>query len=211
MNNINKIFTDSRNSADFASKYLLYLSELMKKLDLNAIARVIDELEDAREHHHTIFIAGNGGSASTATHMANDFGLGIIGKGSYATPFRAFALTDNAALMTAIANDDCYQNIFINQLKIHYRAGDKLIVISASGNSPNVVEGAQWVKSKGGTVIGFTGFDGGQLKDICDVLINIDTPKGEYGPVEDIHMILDHLITTWLNIKLKRECRVGVK
>jgi len=114
------------------------------------------------------------------------------------------ALTDNVPLITAIGNDDGYENIFVNQLRVHYREGDKLIVISASGNSPNVVRAAEWVKQKGGRVIGLIGFDGGKLKEICDIIIHVETPKGEYGPVEDIHTILDHLVANWLQYRLKK-------
>jgi D-sedoheptulose 7-phosphate isomerase len=100
--------------------------------------------------------------------------------------------------MTAIGNDTGFENLFVSQLRIHHRPGDKLIAISASGNSPNVVRGAEWVKDRGGRVIALVGFDGGKLKGLADVVIHAETPKGEYGPVEDIHMILDHLVYTWL-------------
>jgi len=136
--------------------------------------------------------------------MANDIGMDVLKKSGSVKAFRALALTDNTSVMTAIANDDGYENIFVNQLKIHYREGDKLVVISASGNSPNVIAAAKWVKSKGGKVIGLVGFDGGALKGICDILIHIETQKGEYGPVEDIHTIIDHLVANWLQYRLKK-------
>ncbi|MCX7966166.1 MAG: SIS domain-containing protein [Syntrophorhabdaceae bacterium] len=202
MNNIERIFSESVGPEDFAEKYLDYLTALFRKLDKNKIAQFIYELEDAYEKGNTIFIAGNGGSAATASHMANDFGMDVLKKSGSDKAFKALSLTDNTSLITAIANDDGYENIFVNQLKIHYRDGDKLIVISASGNSPNVVAAANWVKSKGGKVLGLTGFDGGKLKDICDVVIHVDTKRGEYGPVEDIHTIIDHLVANWLQYKL---------
>lgn len=205
MNNIEKIFNESQNAAQFARGYLNYLSTLLGRLDTDAIADVIEELETARKNDNTIFIAGNGGSAATASHMANDIGMDVLKKGGIKTPFRAFALTDNVALMTAIANDEGYHNLFVNQLRIYYRPGDKLLAISASGNSPNVIEAAEWVRERGGKVIGFVGFDGGKLKEVCDVVIHVNTPKGEYGPVEDIHMVLDHLIANWLQYKVKTE------
>ena len=106
------------------------------------------------------------------------------------------------SVISAIANDDGYENVFVNQLKIHYRNGDKLVAISASGNSPNVVAASEWVKNRNGKVIGLIGFDGGKLKDICDIAIHVKTPEGEYGPVEDIHIIIDHLISNWLIYKV---------
>ena len=106
--------------------------------------------------------------------------------------------------MTAIANDTGYENLFAYQLRIHYRPGDKLVAISASGNSPNVVEAARWVKKRGGRVVGLVGFDGGELKRLSDVVIHVETQKGEYGPVEDIHMVVEHLIYTWLRNRTQR-------
>ena len=197
MNNIDRLLQEGNNKKQFARGYLNYLSQLLEKLDTGAISSFIEELESARKGDNTIFIAGNGGSAATASHMANDFGLAAskVGKDE---PVRAFALTDNVALMTAIANDEGYDNIFIHQLKIHYSEGDLLIVISASGNSQNLINAVEWVKNKNGKVIGLVGFEGGNLENMCDIVIHPKTPKGEYGPVEDIHMILDHLITAWL-------------
>jgi len=204
MNNIEKIANEARNPEEFADKYLDYLTKLVKVLDRGKIAQFIKELEEAYEKGNTIFIAGNGGSAATASHMANDFGMDVLKKGGGDKAFRALALTDNVPLITAIGNDDGYENIFVNQLRVHYREGDKLIVISASGNSPNVLRAAEWVKEKGGKVMGLVGFDGGKLKEVCDIIIHVETPKGEYGPVEDIHTILDHLVANWLQYRLKK-------
>ncbi|MFZ5447607.1 MAG: D-sedoheptulose-7-phosphate isomerase [Thermodesulfobacteriota bacterium] len=205
MNNVERLFLESLNEEDFIKGYLNYLSLLFSRLDTKAIARFIAELEDAYEKENTIFIVGNGGSASTASHMANDLGMDVLKKGGSNKAFRTLALTDNTSVMTAIANDDGYHNTFVNQLRIHYRPGDRLIVISASGNSPNVVAAARWVRGRGGKVLGLTGFDGGELNNLCDVVIHVNTPKGEYGPVEDIHMVMDHLVANWLQYKHQKE------
>ena len=93
--------------------------------------------------------------------------------------------------------------IFFNQLKKHYRNGDSLIVISASGNSPNMLEAAEWVKSKEGTIIGFLGFTGGKLIDLCDIIIHVKSKAGEYGPVEDAHLIMNHILAHWFQNQLK--------
>jgi len=197
MNNIDRLLLENNNIKQFAKGYLNYLSQLLKQLDTDAIAAFVEELESARRQHKTIFIAGNGGSAATASHMGNDIGLAAskVGKDE---AFRAFALTDNVALLTAIANDDGYDNIFVNQLKVHYRERDMLIVISASGNSSNLIKAVKWVKEKHGKVIGLLGFEGGKLEEMCDIVVQPKAHKGEYGPVEDIHMIIDHLVTAWL-------------
>ena len=105
--------------------------------------------------------------------------------------------------MTAIANDVGYENLFLGQLEIHYRPGDKLIAISASGNSPNVVRAVEWVKQRGGRTIGLVGFDGGKLREMCDVVVHVKAASGEYGPVEDAHLILNHILAHWFQNKLK--------
>ena len=102
--------------------------------------------------------------------------------------------------MTAIGNDEGYDQIFQKQLEVLFNDGDILVAISASGNSPNIMKAIEYVKSKNGYVVGLTGFDGGKLKQASDLSIHLDTPKGEYGPVEDFHMIVDHLVGTYLRL-----------
>jgi len=203
MNNINAEFEKSKSFSDFSMRYFNYLSAIQKKMDMEQINRFADEFVQAREGENTIFIAGNGGSATTATTMANDIGFDIIKKTGTNKPFRVLALTDNNSVITAISNDVGYENIFINQLKIHYREGDKLVVISASGNSKNVVLAAEWVKSMGGTVLGMLGFDGGELRKICDISILVPTLPGDYGPVEDMHLMINHILAHWFQNKHK--------
>ena len=122
-----------------------------------------------------------------------------------AKSYRALALTDNMSVISATGNDSTYDNIFLDQLKVHFRKGDKLIAISASGNSPNLLEAAQWFREKGGTVIGWLGFDGGKLKDFSDIAVVVKTPKGEYAPVEDIHLVINHIIVTWVQLKIRND------
>ena len=203
MNNINAAYNSSDRFSEFSKKYFNYLSDIQKNIDSNELDKFAEEFLHAREEENTIFVAGNGGSAATATTMPNDIGFDIIKKTGTDKPFRVFALTDNSSVITAISNDVGYENIFINQLKIHYRKGDKLVVISASGNSKNVVLAANWVKSMGGKVIGLLGFDGGALREICDISILIPSAPGDYGPVEDMHLMVNHLLAHWFQNKLK--------
>lgn len=201
MDNLDSLLRQHDRPAEFAGAYLAYLADMLGRLDRQAIAAFIDHLEDARQNQRTVFFIGNGGSAATASHMANDLAIGTFG-GSWEHPLRAIALTDNVAAVTAIANDHGFEDIFVRQLQVYHRPGDKLVAISASGNSPNVLAAVEWVKKQGGTAIGLVGFDGGKLKGACDIVIHAATPSGEYGPVEDVHMILDHLVFTWM-----RGCR----
>ena len=203
MNNLEQRFTQVTTIGQYSRKYFSYLANVLESIKENEINKLGEVFESARLNGNTIFVVGNGGSASTATTMANDIGFDILKKTGTNKPFRVFSLVDNNSVVTAIANDVGYENIFINQLKIHYRLGDSLIVISASGNSPNVLEAASWVKSKGGTIIGFVGFNGGELIELCDVKIHVKSEPGEYGPVEDAHLIMNHILAHWFQNKFK--------
>ena len=203
MNNIDKAFKGVKSIGQFSKEYFSYLSKVLDSISENEINKLGEVFELARFSENTIFIAGNGGSAVTATTMANDIGFDILKKTNTDKAFKVLALTDNNSVITAIANDVGYKNIFINQLKIHYRPGDYLIVISASGNSPNVLKAAEWVRSKGGTIVGLLGFKGGKLVDLCDIKIHVKTEPGEYGPVEDAHLIINHVLAHWFQNKLK--------
>ena len=202
MNSIVGSLEKAKSVEDFSADYFLYLYEVLKSIDGNEMKRLVEELDEARINHKNILL-GNGGSASTAITMANDLGFDIIKKTGSETPFRIVSLVDNSSVLTAISNDVGYENIFINQLKIHFREGDLLIVISASGNSPNLLKAAKWVKKKEGKVIGFLGFTGGKLLSECDINIHLKTKDGEYGPVEDGHLILNHVLAHWFQYKLK--------
>ncbi|MFA6635552.1 MAG: SIS domain-containing protein [Candidatus Omnitrophota bacterium] len=195
-NSIEGLIASSDDIEDFAKGYFDYVSGLLRNMDTAMIKEFVEEFEYSRKDQSTMFFAGNGGSAATASHMVNDLGFGT--RVHVDPPIRVLSLSDNLSAITAVANDTGYDNVFIRQLQVYYRPGDKLVVISASGNSPNLVRAAEWVKEKGGKVLGFLGFDGGKLIDICDVAVSVKTPHGEYGPVEDVHMILDHLIYTWI-------------
>jgi len=203
MNNLERMVFDAKDIHEFSTNYIIYLTKLLERIDTNAIEACIEELEIAHKEQNTVFIIGNGGSAATSSHMANDLGT-LACNDERDKPFCVLSLTDNVAAITAAGNDFGFEDIFIRQLQTVYKPGDRLIVISASGNSENVIATAKWVKHRNGKVIGLVGFDGGKLKDYCDILIHIETPKGEYGPVEDAHMVLDHLISTWLHYR-KRE------
>ena len=119
-------------SASFSNNYLEYLSNLISKLDRESIGKFVDLLLESRDSGSTTFFLGNGGSASTATHFVNDISLGSR---QFKKPFRAISLCDNQAVITAIANDDGYENIFLQQLQTLAKPGDTIVCISASGNS----------------------------------------------------------------------------
>ena len=204
MNHIDKL-TDSHadQPAAYARAYLNYLASCFDSIDCGRIEAFIQLLLEARESGNSVFFIGNGGSAATASHFANDLSIGT--RTGDNRPFRAISLTDNVAVMTALANDEGYDAMFIDQLKVHFSEGDSLVAISASGNSPNVIVAVEYVKSRGGTVVGLTGFDGGKLRQLSDISLHVATDKGEYGPVEDMHMIFDHLIGSYLIAQVTRD------
>ena len=180
----------------FAGAYLDYLCQVLQKIDTRMIGKFVNTLLDARERDANIYFIGNGGSAATASHFANDI---AIGTNSYAKPFRAVSLTDNHAIITALGNDFGYDEIFVRQLQVLARAGDVVIAISASGNSPNLIKAIEYAKTVSIKTVAITGFDGGKLKLISDEGVHIPTDNKDYGPAEDTHMILDHLIGAYLS------------
>jgi D-sedoheptulose 7-phosphate isomerase len=190
-------------SSEYARQYVADLKAVLDKLPFDAIDRVIAALTTAHAAVRQIFIIGNGGSAATASHMMNDLNKGTLGHKGDAPwkRFRVIALTDNVSLMTAWANDTDYTTVFSEPLKNLAQCGDLLIAISASGNSPNIIAAVNAAKELGVKVIGLTGFGGGKLAKLADVVF--DVPSGDYGPVEDVHMILDHIITSYLYAALK--------
>lgn len=179
-----------------ATAYVARLTRVLAALDVDAVGRIVLALERARKAGATIFLAGNGGSAATASHLANDLSIGARVDGRAC--LRVFSLADNLATLTALANDRGYDGVFVHQLEALFRPNDVLIAISASGNSPNVVKAVEFASQHGGTTIGFVGFDGGRLKPMCHYVAHVVTSIGEYGIVEDVHLVLNHLLTACL-------------
>lgn len=193
LNNIEKMF--SADPAVFAESYLEYLIKILKGIDTREIGRFVTTLLDARDRGATVFFIGNGGSASTASHFANDL---AIGTRSYDRPFRVVSLTDNNAVITAIGNDHGYEEVFSRQLQVLGKEGDVIVAISASGNSANLIRAFDVARTLGITTVAITAFDGGLMKQIADHGVHVPTEAREYGPAEDAHMVLDHLVGAYL-------------
>jgi D-sedoheptulose 7-phosphate isomerase len=193
LNNIDKFFTE--DIEEFSKSYFNYLKSIFNKIDLAEIKRFGETLLIARENGASIFFIGNGGSAATASHFANDLAFGT---NEYEKPFKVMSLTDNVPVLTALGNDYGYDEIFIRQLKIYGKIGDVLVGISASGNSQNLINSFEYAIAAGIKTVALTGFDGGKMREISDQGVHIPTENKEYGPAEDLHMILDHLIGNYL-------------
>jgi D-sedoheptulose 7-phosphate isomerase len=193
MNNIDLFYTS--DARKYSKNYIEYLKQVLSSINVEEVESFITTLLDARERNATVFFIGNGGSAATSSHFANDL---AIGTNSYEKPFRIISLTDNQAIITAIGNDFGYEDIFIRQLQVLGRSGDVLVAISASGNSPNLLKAFEYASAQGIKTVAITAFDGGKMKLIADEGIHVPTGQKEYGPAEDAHMVLDHLIGSYL-------------
>jgi D-sedoheptulose 7-phosphate isomerase len=185
-----------KNIDSYLVNYKTRLNNILDQLTPGNLEPVITAMIDTFKNGKTLFVVGNGGSAATASHMQVDFSFFV----RYFTKFRPKirALTDNVPMMTAVGNDTSFDDIFVEQLKGHFVPGDTLLCISASGNSENVVRAAQFANNNGGTSIAWVGFEGGKLKDVSKITLHLENEKGDYGPIEDMHMILDHMIVNYL-------------
>ena len=175
-------------------EYISHLQGVLDRLSLPDVRGSIDLVMQAYRADRQIFVIGNGGSASTASHIATDLGKGTSLPG--VRRFRVISLTDNVSTMTAWSNDVCYEDVFLEQLKNLVNPGDLVIAISASGNSENIVRAVRHAKDIGCKTIGWAGFGGGKLQQLADVSVVVDSH--EYGPVEDVHLILNHILHAWI-------------
>ncbi len=179
-----------------ADRYLAQLADLVAALDLAALERITDVLRAARDAGATVFMAGNGGSAATASHWANDINKAASRSGRL--PFRSISLTDATSWLTALGNDEGYDQVFAGQLRNLARPGDVLVMISASGRSPNLIEAVKVAQARDMRTVALLGFDGGLLRDMVDEHLLVATPRGEYGLVETAHTIAADVVTTFL-------------
>lgn len=193
MNNIDRFFTPDPSA--FAKAYIQYLQSVLQRVDPAEICAFIETLLDARRRGATVFFIGNGGSAATASHFANDLAFGT---NDYDQPFRVLSLTDNVPVLTALGNDFGYEEIFVRQLRVMGKPNDVLVAISASGNSPNLIKAFDHALAAGIKTVAITAFDGGKMRAMADSGIHVPTEPKEYGPAEDVHMVLDHLVVSYL-------------
>ena len=188
------------------SVYISSLQETLNHLPVESIARVVEILREARISGRQVFIMGNGGSASTATHFVCDLAKNT--RRNDLPHFRVVGLTDNMAIFSAYANDEGYEHVFEAQLDNLLNPDDIVIGISASGNSKNVLNAIGLARQRNAVTIGFTGFDGGHLQSLVDVNIHVESHVIEH--VEDIHLMLEHKIVKTLKENLESESRQPV-
>ena len=183
----------------YIEEFLAGIEEIARKISRPAIDRAIDILYDAWQAGRTVFVVGNGGSASTASHFAADLNkmTAIPGR----PRLRAMSLVDSIPLMSALTNDEGWEHVYTEQLETFYRPGDVLVAISVHGGhgrdragawSQNLMRAIDHVKSRGGSTIGLAGFDGGAMAETCDVCVVV--PYDTTPHVEGFHVVLHHLL-----------------
>lgn len=177
---------------DFARAHLAELGALVASVDVAALDRLGRRLREVRERGGTVFVAGNGGSAATATHFAAD--LGKATKVRHGMRLKAVSLTTNDAWLTALSNDEGYERSLAGQLENFITENDLLVLISASGNSPNLLAAVDEADRHGAATAALLGFDGGQLQERVDDYVHVATAQGEYELVEDVHLAACHAL-----------------
>ena len=179
-----------RDVVSYAEGYLAACQNAIRSLDPASVAEVVQLLRQARESGNRIFAVGNGGSAATAMHFVTDMAKGAsLGREKR---FIVIPLTDCVPWITALSNDLCYEDVFVEQLRNFAEPGDVLIAISGSGNSENVLRAVRYASEVGCRTVGLAGFRGGRLKDLVEQCIVVDSDH--MGRIEDVHLILLHIV-----------------
>lgn len=178
------------------SMHVASVRRTLDEVEGSEIERIVDIFRRARDRESFIYIAGNGGSSSTASHWVND--LGKATKRSGCRPLKVMCLSDNTAWFSALSNDEGYDRVFAGQLENFAMPGDVLTCISASGNSPNLVRAVELARTRNLTTVALLGFDGGVLGGLVDTAVCVYTDKGAYELVEDVHSVICHAVTRCL-------------
>lgn len=190
---------------ELVSNYLGHVTELLSRVDAEQCIAIGRELHRTCREGGTVYVCGNGGSASTASHLACDISKNVTTTDSHR--LRVISLTDNMAHFSAIANDLDYSEVFAEQMRNILTPRDAVIAISASGNSPNVVKAAEFARAMGCPVIAFTGFSGGRLRELASSTLHVESR--EYGPIEDLHLVFNHLLVIVLRELVAEEAGEG--
>jgi D-sedoheptulose 7-phosphate isomerase len=186
---------------DHIRNYLDRLEQALATISPELVDELASRLYRAYTDGKQVFVLGNGGSASTASHMAADLAKNTIGPNM--RRFRIMSLNDNAPLVTALSNDLGYHRVFAEQLMNLIRPGDVLVAISGSGNSPNVLRAVEYAREQCAQVVGLLGFTGGRAAGLCDTAVVIGSK--DYGVIEDAHLILNHILVEYFHDRLFRE------
>jgi D-sedoheptulose 7-phosphate isomerase len=188
--------SDPPEAPGIISTHFSNVQRVLGQVQHHEVQRIVETFREARDRGSFIYIAGNGGSSSTASHWVND--LGKATKRSGCPPLKVMCLSDNTSWFSALSNDEGYERAFAGQLENFAAPGDVLVCISASGKSPNLVRAVELARSRKVVTTALLGFDGGALVDLVDAAVCVRTEKGAYELVEDIHSVICHAITRCL-------------
>lgn len=189
------------NLQDFVGSYYETFIDTLRRFDKSGLDGILNILLEVAEADGTLWVAGNGGSAAIADHTICD-----MSKGTHAPehpPIRSVSLASNGPMITAIGNDIAYDQIFRQQLEYYLKPGDAVLLVSSSGNSPNVVEACRYAKQRGVPTIAFVGFAGGVLKRTADHVVHVEVDN--YGIAEDTHQSVMHVLTQYIKAKRDRD------
>jgi D-sedoheptulose 7-phosphate isomerase len=185
----------------FVEDYYLKFAQLARDFDKTTMPQVLDVLTRVSAVGGTVWVAGNGGSAAISDHTVCD-----VTKGTHADgmpPFKSVSMASNGPMLTALANDISYDEVFSKQLEFYLGSEDAVLLVSSSGNSPNVIKACEYANSRGVPTIAFTGFSGGKLKELATISVWI--PVDNYGMTEDLHQSLIHVITQYIHKSRKAD------
>lgn len=190
-------YPNAKSVSEYLKAYGNILSNALSHISESITENILDELNQCIDRQRRIYVGGNGGSSAIASHLCCDWmkGTHIVGQ----TPLKVHSLTENSSLVTALANDLGYEHSLSEQIKYLGDEGDLLVLISSSGNSPNILRAVEAARAKKMRIISFTGFTGGKLASISDV--NLHVPIENYGVVEDCHQMLMHVFSQYLYLQ----------
>ncbi|MFP6581231.1 MAG: SIS domain-containing protein [Candidatus Hydrogenedentota bacterium] len=202
MNKLQELYDGSTSAADYAAGYIAHMAKVVSSLDPEAVAAIGGIIDDVAAQDKTLFLIANGGSAAVSTHWVNDLSANTVVDGK--PGYRVISLTDNASSITALGNDASFDEIFTIQLKANMRPGDVVLAMSVSGSSPNLVSAIDYGNANGATTIACVGCDGGKLKTLAKHVIHIESTRDEYGPIEDMFIVIMHIIQSYISMNRGR-------
>ena len=184
--------------------------ESINSLDESKLTFFVEKIMETIAKKNTIFFAGNGGSASTASHFVNDLLTAYTYEQTVERPFthkkaKVQSLTESTGIVTGLTNDFNFDDIFVNQLRTISDVGDMLVIITASGNSQNLLNAVSYGNKNGIFTVAIVGFDGGKVSKTAQLVIHANTDKGDYGPAEDVHLVINHAVASLIRDKLYRK------
>jgi D-sedoheptulose 7-phosphate isomerase len=195
---------------ELISSHLNKTIAAIKSLDEKKLSLFVEKIMETVENKNTIFFAGNGGSASTASHFVNDLLTAYTYEQTAERPFthkkaKAQSLSESTGIVTGLANDFNFDEIFVNQLRTISDTGDMLVIITASGNSQNLLNAVDYANKNGVFSVAIVGFDGGKVSKTAKLVIHAKTDQGDYGPAEDVHLVINHAVSSLIREKLYRK------